>query len=100
MKPKPVEYHPGARLDLEQTAVWYEEQEAGVGERFQNAVASTEQKVRRNPKLGTPHRRNTRKWRVRRFPHNLVYREEAYRIVVIAIAHAKRREDYWEYRVD
>ena len=96
MQSKPVEYLPAARLDVEESAGWYEEQEPGVGERFEAAVALTEQKLQRNPMLGTPHRRNTRKWRVKSFPHSIIYREEADRIVVVAVAHAKRREDYWE----
>jgi len=100
MKLKPVEYLPGARLDVEESAVWYEEREAGVGDRFQAAVKMTERKVRRNPLLGAPHRRNTRKWRVTRFPHSMIYREEAERIVVVAVAHAKRREAYWDDRLD
>ena len=98
MKLKRVEYHPGARLDLEQSAVWYEEHEPGVGVRFQHFVSATEQKFRRNPEVGRPYPR-TRKWRVNRFPHNIIYREETDRIVIIAIAHAKRREDYWESRL-
>jgi toxin ParE1/3/4 len=98
MKSKPVEYLPDARLDVEESAGWYEEQEPGVGDRFQAAVKLVEQKLQRNPLLGAPHRRNTRKWRLKRFPHSIIYREEADRIVIVAVAHAKRKEDYWEYR--
>lgn len=50
--------------------------------------------------LGTPHRRNTRKWRVARFPHSIVYRQESEGLVIIAVAHGYRQEDYWDYRVD
>jgi plasmid stabilization system protein ParE len=100
MKSKPVEYLPGARLDVEDSAAWYEDQEPGIGEKFHAAVQLAEQKVRRSPLQGAPHRRNTRKWRVARFPHNLIYREEPDRIVVVAVAHSKRREDYWDYRLD
>ena len=81
MKSKPVEYFPAARLDVEESAGWYEEKEPGVGQRFQAAVELVEQKLQRNPLLAAPHRRNTRKWRVKRFPHSIIYREEAHRIV-------------------
>ena len=100
MKLKPVEFLPGARLDVEASAAWYEEQEPGVGERFQGSVKLAEQKLRRNPLLGSPHRRNTRKWRLKRFPHSIIYREEPDRIVIVAVAHAKRSADYWERRID
>jgi plasmid stabilization system protein ParE len=100
MKSKPVEYLPGAWLDFEESVAWYEEQENGAGDRFATAVTLAEQKLKRNPPLGTPHRRNTRKWRVQRFPHSIVYRDEPHRIVIVAIAHPKRQENYWEYRID
>ena len=100
MKSKPVEYLPGAQLDLEESVAWYEEKEPGAGERFHAAVESTEQKIARNPSLGTLRRRNTRKRRVPRFPHSLVYREESDRIVIVAVAHPKRQEHYWENRLD
>ena len=100
MKLKPVDYLPGAQLDLEESAAWYEQQEPGVGYRFQQAVALTERKLQREPQLGPPHRRHTRKWRVPGFPHHIVYREEADRILIFAVAHPKRREDYWHYRLD
>lgn len=99
MKLKPVDYLPGAQLDLEESAIWYEEQVPGVGRRFTEAVALTEKKLQRAPLLGRPDRRNTRKWRVRHFPHNLIYREETNRILIVAIAHPKRHENYWDYRV-
>ena len=99
MKSKPVEYLPDALLDLAESAAWYEEKQPGVGGRLQEAVKLTVKKLQRNPQLGAPRRRNTRKWRVERFPYSVVYREAAETIYVIAIAHAKRREDYWVSRL-
>jgi hypothetical protein len=37
--------------------------------------------------------------RLKRYPFRLVHREEADRIYVIAVAHAKRRPGYWHYRL-
>lgn len=99
MKSKPVEYLVAARFDVEESATWYEEKEPGAGERFRAAVELAEQKLRRNPLFGAPHRRNTRKWRVRRFPHSIIYREETGLILIVAVAHGKRRENYWEHRL-
>ena len=100
MKLKPVEQLPGAQHDLEQSAAWYEEQEPGVGERFLAAVILAEGKLQRNPEWGVPDRRNTRKWRVPPFPHSLVYRIEDDRIVIIAVAHGSRPDDYWDDRLN
>ena len=100
MKLKPVDYLPGAQLDLDESAAWYEEKEPGVGHRFEAAVTLAEKKLQRAPLLGRPHRRDTRKWRVPHFPHSIIYREEAERILIVAIAHPKRQDDYWDYRRD
>jgi toxin ParE1/3/4 len=99
MKSKPVEYLPAALLDLEESAAWYEEKQPGVGGRFHETVRLTLQKIQRHPQLGAPRRRDSRKWRVSGFPDSVVYREEVESIVVVAIAHAKRREDYWVSRL-
>ena len=100
MKSKPVEYLPAARLELEESAAWYEEHEPGVGERFLEAVKATERQLQHDPMLGTTYYRQTRKWRVKGFPFNLVHRAEAGRILVVAVAHGKRRPGYWQRRLD
>jgi plasmid stabilization system protein ParE len=94
MKSKPVEYLPGALLDLRESITWYEAQESGVGDRFYAAVQLTEQNILKNPLFGMLHRRNTRKRRVRRFPHGVIYRDESERVLIVAIAHPKRQEGY------
>jgi plasmid stabilization system protein ParE len=94
-----VDYLPGAQLDIEESATWYETKEIGVGSRFEAAVALAEKKLQRAPLLGRPYRRHTRKWRVPHFPHNVIYREEPDRILIVAIAHPKREDDYWDERV-
>jgi hypothetical protein len=35
---------------------------------------------------------------IRRYPFQVVYRREREQIVVVAVAHAKRRPSYWERR--
>jgi hypothetical protein len=99
MRLKPVEYLRGVWRDIEESAAWHEEQESGVGKRFQAALKLVEKELQRNHALSAPHRRNTRKWRVPRFPHRIIYREEAERIPFIAVAHGSRQEDYWDVRL-
>ena len=40
----------------------------------------------------------TRRYRIKRFPYLMVYYTQPERIVVLAIAHAKRRPGYWKSR--
>jgi toxin ParE1/3/4 len=98
MKLKPVEYHPGARLEIIEAFEWYELHEPGLGARFQDSVAEAEKFVRRNPQLGAPGRFGTRKWPLKTFPYNLIYSDEPSAILIIALAHFSRQPRYWRRR--
>ena len=95
---KPAAYLRQAAAEMERSATWYERREEGLGARFDAAVREAEAFICRNPQLGTPHHRGTRKWRVAGFPHAVIYREESDRIIIFAVAHAKRRPGYWVRR--
>jgi toxin ParE1/3/4 len=99
MKLKPVEYHPGARLDAVLAFEWYEMHEAGLGTRFHEELAKAEKFVRRNPLLGHPHKFETRKWPLKVFPYTLVYSIEPDLILVLAVAHYSRAPGYWHRRL-
>jgi len=98
MKSKPVEYHPGARLDVLTAFEWYETREPGLGVRFQDELAEAEKFIQRNPPLGHPHKFGTRKWPLKVFPFVLVYSEELDLILVLAVAHYSRAQGYWHHR--
>ncbi|MFN7138434.1 MAG: type II toxin-antitoxin system RelE/ParE family toxin [Limisphaerales bacterium] len=99
MKLKPVEYLPAAQVEAVESAVWYQERESGLGERFQVSLELAEKLIRRNPLLGAPYYLDTRKWRVPDFPFNLIYREEPRKILIVAVAHQARRPGYWRKRI-
>ena len=97
---KPVAQHADATLEMEEAASWYEQREFGLGERFLHAVNQAKRFIRQNPEVGTPHRRGTRKWRVRGFPYVLIYRDEPDCVLVVSVAHGSRRPGYWRDRVN
>lgn len=99
MQLKPVEHHPGARLDAVEAFEWYELHEAGLGARFQEKLAAAEKFIRRNPMLGHPHKFETRKWPLKVFPYTLIYSNEPDLILVLAVAHYSRAPDYWYRRL-
>lgn len=78
---------------------WYASRSAGVGERFTTSVGDAVTRIEKSPEslayLIGPYR-----WaRVRGFPYLLVFREQsAERILVVAVAHARRRPGYWRRR--
>jgi toxin ParE1/3/4 len=96
---KPVGYHPLARSEMEEVALYYEERRPGLGDRFDMAVTSVENLLSENPQIGQPHKRGTRKFKVRGFPYALIYREQKDQIVIVAVAHFRRKPGYWANRV-
>jgi plasmid stabilization system protein ParE len=96
---KPVVHILDALLEAEEAINWYENREFGLGAKFQRALKEAETFIAANPKLGQPFRNRTRKWPLRGFPHRIVYRERRDLIIVIAVAHPKRRTGYWFARL-
>ena len=97
MKSKPVEYHPGARLDIIEAFDWYELHEAGLGGRFHSALTEAERFVRGNPQLGRLYDFGTRRWSLKVFPYTLIYSDEPETMLIAAVAHYSRSPDYWRF---
>ena len=53
-----------------------------------------------NPEVGNPMSadQKTRRLFVARFPYQIVYRVRPREIVIVALAHLKRRPGYWKHR--
>ena len=79
---------------------WYEEQRPGLGADFYRAVTETTALIETHPEIGTPASADhlTRRVLVSRFPYQLVYRLRPSEIVIVAVAHLKRRPGYWKNR--
>jgi plasmid stabilization system protein ParE len=88
-----------ARQDLVQAVQWYLK-EAGprVAERFEADLQRALRLLSAMPTLGRPHRLSVRTWPLRHFPYLLVYRVQADRLAIIAVAHQSRAPDHWHGR--
>ncbi len=90
-----------ASTELRQAVRWYEARGAGLGGEFFDSVVATISRIQARPEIGTavsPDGR-TRRTLVARFPYQVVYRFARSEIVVVAIAHLKRRPEYWTERL-
>ncbi len=78
----------------------YEEQRLGLGAEFYDAVVEATDRIEAHPEIGTPIStdQRTRRVLVQRFPYQIVYRLLLDEIVIIAVAHLKRRPGYWKER--
>lgn len=95
----PIDYLSGARRDFDESFDWYAERSAQTAVRFAAAVDAALVEVAANPiKFPSPDGVH-RECPVRKFPFRIVCRLVDNRVLVVAIAHAKRRPGYWRVRL-
>ena len=94
----PVDLLPGARRDFDESFDWYAKRSTRAAERFADAVDAALAAVAGNPGRFAVVDDVHRECPTRRFPFRIVYRIAHDRIVVVAIAHGKRRPGYWRDR--
>lgn len=91
-------FHPEALAELQEQAVYYEEHNAGLGERFTAQVEAAVRLAASMPGIGSPYRHHTRRVFAKDFPHSIVYRETADALIILAVAPFRRKPDYWRHR--
>ena len=79
---------------------WYEARRPGLGGEFFDAVVDMLTLIEARPEMGSLSRHDprTRRVMVPRFPYQIVYRLTPNEIVIVAVAHLKRRPGYWKSR--
>ena len=97
---RPVRSSEPASDELAEAVRWYESRRAGLGGEFFDAVVATVSLIETNPEIGTTISPDgqTRRVLVARFPYQVVYRLRPTEMVIVAIAHLKRRPGYWKNR--
>jgi plasmid stabilization system protein ParE len=97
---KPLRLREEARAEMLHEVQYYSGKQAGAGLRFQEAMRTAFNLMRRFPGSGAPGPAGTRRVKVKGFPFTVVYREETDQLVVFAIAPDRRQTGYWLKRVD
>jgi len=89
-----------AREEFAEAVRWYDEQRAGLGAEFFDEVAATTAQLEARPEIGAAVSKDgpTRRLLVPRFPYQVVYRVAPDEIVILAVAHLRRRPNYWKNR--
>lgn len=94
-----VEYFPQARLELEDAFEWYLERSLRAADAFLREVERAVAVIAAGPRVWPTFEAGTRRYVLQRFPYNVIYREMAEGIEVVAFAHHKRRPRYWHRRL-
>jgi hypothetical protein len=93
-----IEFHPLARLEADEAAIYYDTEQPGTGTRFLTELSNKLAQIAESPLLfgscGAYRRAN-----LKVFPYYIAFTIEVKAIRVWAIAHAKRRPNYWAKRM-
>ena len=92
-----------AREEMRQSARWYEEKRSGLGDEFLDEVHAAFEEIEVHPKRFKKVEmedsdREIRRFIVKRFPFLVVYEVRAEEVLIVAVAHGKRKPHYWRDR--
>ena len=101
---KPVIFHKEALQELDEAAAWYERQQEGLAARFVAVVVKCAEHIPQRAWLPPLQHKKLRGFSFAELPRNWPYRlivlVESERFFILAVAHDRRRQGYWRYRLD
>ena len=104
MSALPWREHPAAREEYLDALAWYDDQEAGLGDRLGDDLDNGVDFIREWPDSAPLYRGRQRIPRLRRkgtdvFPYGIIYFVRDDEVIVVAYAHERRRPGYWRKRL-
>ncbi len=85
---------------MTEAALFYEGEASGLGADFLDDVQRAVDRLREHPRLGQVVSGDLRRGLLSRFPFSLIYTIEPEGLLIVAVAHQRRRPDYWRDRID
>lgn len=95
---RPLEILPAAAHEALEAAQWYGARSEKAGIAFSREIKAAFARIRHLPETWPAHHHGTRRVLLNRFPYEVVYRVYPERLLVVAVAHCKRRPAYWRGR--
>ena len=96
---KALRFHPEGEREFVQAALWYEEQQQGLGQRFLNCVQDALNRLVISPELYPLVDGDVRRCLTKTFPFGILFRAGREQIAVLAVMHLHREPGYWKPRV-
>jgi len=89
-----------AEEELNSSAQYYNQQSSGLGFDFLEEIEKSLQIIEKGPERWPIYEENIHKYNTRRFPFSLyyVFEKDLDRILILAVAHQKRKPGYWKTR--
>jgi plasmid stabilization system protein ParE len=93
-----IAFLPAAQTELDDAFSWYEEQAVGLGYEFLDELDRSLRLIATFPQLQPLVDKNVRRCLVNRFPYGIFFGLTDDKIIVVAVAHLKRKPAYWSQR--
>ena len=90
---------PEAEAEMADAFDWYEDRAPGLGYDFLLCVDASLNAILRNPEIFPRIHRIVRRALTRRFPYEVFFVEDAERIVVLSVFHARQNPKRWQDRI-
>jgi len=99
-----IRLHAEAIRELEASVTWYEAQQTGLGEEFLGEFSRAIEVISQSPRAWPVwpewrSRMTVHRFVLHRFPFLLAYIVRREHILILAVAHARRRPGYWRERI-
>ena len=88
-----------AELEVDEAVTYFDAQRDGLGDRFEQDLQNAVTFVTTHPLSGRAITDRVRKFRLRTFRYNIIYIIDVDEIVIVAVAHHRRRPGYWRARL-
>jgi plasmid stabilization system protein ParE len=89
-----------AEEEMTEAAAFYEARTHGLGDDFLDDVQQVIARLRVHPETGVKVADALRSTLLRRFPFNLIYSLEPGELLIVSVAHHRRRPGYWRTRME
>lgn len=88
-----------AEAEIDETIAYFDEQREGLGDRFEQDLSDTVGMLTEYPLTGKSLSKLVRKFPLHTFRYNVIYVLDGDEIVIVAVAHHRRRPGYWRGRL-
>ncbi len=90
--------HPAAEADAESARAWYEDESPTAAARFMAEFNRVADSIFEHPDRWPQAEPGTRRALLRKFPFAIYYIVDPDMVMILSVAHHKRRPGYWEGR--
>ena len=84
-----------AQQELDEAVEWYNQQALGLGLEFLDELDDSIKLILVFPEISEKILEDIRRFMINRFPYGIIYSIDGDYIVIIAIAHLRRKPNYW-----